>query len=512
MLWNKHRYKILHPFLFAAFPLLFLLVYNFDQIYLSQIFFPLIFIECLTALLFFVLNIILKNEYKAAIILSLGYILFFSYGHIFEILPDGLDISDRLLSSIFIYIFGIVVFFIVASYKDFKKITSFFYYTACVLLIFILFNTGFFIWQNSSYWFKPLHTGASFSQEMAFEDFSVKNESLPDVYYIVLDRYASNDTLKNYYNFDNSPFLNHLKDKGFYVAEESKANYMNTALSLASSLNMGYLDILAENVGSKARNKQPLYQMIQNNQVLNFFKKLGYRSIHLGSWWDPTRKNKNADENYNIFSAPEFIQMIYKSSMLKAFGTIDARREQWNRVLYQFDTLKKIALRKKPTFVFAHLIVPHQPFVFDEEGSFVSYSDEAATLIKESYIKQLQFINKKIIELLDVLLSDEKSQPIIILQSDEGPYPERFQANLEEFEWDYATSAELNEKMGILNALYLPELDTKILYKDISPVNTFRIIFSQYFGVRMGMLKDRMYANPYKEIYNFFEITERYNK
>ncbi|MDH7569954.1 MAG: hypothetical protein QHJ73_10250, partial [Armatimonadota bacterium] len=49
-------------------------------------------------------------------------------------------------------------------------------------------------------------------------------EAGPDIYYLVLDRYASDATLREFFGFDNRPFLNALRARGFYVAEASNAN------------------------------------------------------------------------------------------------------------------------------------------------------------------------------------------------------------------------------------------------------------------------------------------------
>jgi hypothetical protein len=64
------------------------------------------------------------------------------------------------------------------------------------------------------------------------------NRDLPDVYYIVLDGYGRADVLSSIFNYDNSEFIEFLKEKGFYVGERSHSNYIETYLSLTSSLNL----------------------------------------------------------------------------------------------------------------------------------------------------------------------------------------------------------------------------------------------------------------------------------
>ncbi|MBT4002001.1 MAG: hypothetical protein HOF10_01675 [Chloroflexi bacterium] len=65
--------------------------------------------------------------------------------------------------------------------------------------------------------------------------------SQPDVYYIILDGYSREDYLNEVLSYDNRPFLNELEGYGFYIANCSQANYSLTRYSLASSLNMEYV-------------------------------------------------------------------------------------------------------------------------------------------------------------------------------------------------------------------------------------------------------------------------------
>ena len=64
----------------------------------------------------------------------------------------------------------------------------------------------------------------------------------PDIYLIVLDAHGRADVLRDLYGYDESPFLDHLRDKGFYVADRSTSNYCFTELSMGATLNMRYMD------------------------------------------------------------------------------------------------------------------------------------------------------------------------------------------------------------------------------------------------------------------------------
>ena len=123
----------------------------------------------------------------------------------------------------------------------------------------------------------------------------VKPEVCPDIYYLVFDAYGRGDILQEFYDYDNSPFLNSLRKMGFYVASESRANYPMTALSTACTLNLEYLDEVVEGFDDGVRdsfNFRPLISRIKNNRVFQSLKTAGISNSLLmlpGSQWSISR-------------------------------------------------------------------------------------------------------------------------------------------------------------------------------------------------------------------------------
>ena len=74
-----------------------------------------------------------------------------------------------------------------------------------------------------------------------------------------------------------------------------------------------------------------------------------------------------------------------------------------------------------------------------------------------------------------------------------------------------ATAEEFEEKFGILSAYHLPGVDPEAagLYPDITPVNSFRVVFDTYFGADLGLLPDLVFAHvSQQDFYEFFDVTE----
>lgn len=139
--------------------------------------------------------------------------------------------------------------------------------------------------------------------------------------------------------------------------------------------------------------------------------------------------------------------------------------------------------------------------------------ERRAVPAKELYTNQLRWTNQRILDLVDRALDvPEGEEPVIILQADEGPYPPRFGRAPEAFDWlEDATPDEILQKYGILNAMHLPGVDAEAagVHDRMSPVNTFRVVFNEYFGSELPLLPDRVYLTPnYERMYDFTEYEQ----
>jgi hypothetical protein len=340
-------------------------------------------------------------------------------------------------------------------------------------------------------------------------------EDPPDIFYLVMDRYAGTPTLERQFGFDNAAFLGGLRDRGFVVPEHTVANYPKTAHSLAASLNMTYLEFLTEEGGSGSSDWGPVYGTLREHRVGRALQDAGYTYVHIGSKWEPTRRNPFADANETTNDLSEFSRVLYRSTVVEPLarrlglgGTaLDPRERERRRTLNQFDSVAAAAERPGPTFVFAHILLPHPPYLFDRDGRPLTLEEERSRSLRENYLGQLEFANRKLTELFDRLLAGP-DDPVIVLQADEGPHPVRYQADQERFPWPEATDEELEEKFSILNAYHLP--GEAGVPEGITPVNTFRLILSRYLGADLPLLPDQAYVfRDQRHLYDFVEVGAR---
>ncbi|MEX0626794.1 MAG: hypothetical protein WD402_09620 [Chloroflexota bacterium] len=346
-------------------------------------------------------------------------------------------------------------------------------------------------------------------------------QELPDVYWVILDRYGSGNVIDKYYDYDNSPFLDDLRARGFYVAEHATANYIVTALSMVSSRSMDYLDFASLRERATADHDWgPVYSDLSAPfQVEHYLGSAGYRFLYLGSTWGPTARHPSAEISYVYDQlASEFLDVLERSTILRAFeglgpeAPIDWRRNRWNQIRYEWARLNHASTLGGPKFVHAHFVLPHDPYIFHADGSFVAAEEENARTRNVNYADQVQFANSQVLDWLGSLLAVPASErPIVIIQADEGPRPARSIAE-GGLDWTKATRAELEEKFGILSAYYLPGKTPQEagLYDSITPVNQFRAIFHAYFGMDLPLLPDRNWTFVDKvHIYTQVDVTEK---
>jgi hypothetical protein len=337
----------------------------------------------------------------------------------------------------------------------------------------------------------------------------------PDIYFIVLDQYPRSDTLSNILDYDNKPFLDRLRQTGFHVVERSASNYPYTAMSICSTLNLNYLD----------------KTLLGSVNVFTFARERGYRTVYLppvfgtGTPLDNVVQDDaggagglrldvdtilTSSAHLSAFSHA-LLQMTPFEDLLEAFSTPYSIWELHRRhVLFTLDALKKLPRMgrtlKAPLLVYAHIMCPHPPIVFEAGGGRVPPSEHLPTTrpwIKDerftrNYRGQVAFISKQALEVVEAILSTSQRPPVIVLCSDHGS---EF-----EIDWDHPESSNLPERMANLDALYLPGDAARMLYPTMTNVNIFRVIFDYYFGTDFPLLPDHSYFSKGDTPYQFIRV------
>jgi len=512
---KSKKFIIIHPILIALFPVFLVYSQNIHLILIQGIIFPILIILGITIAIWVSIKFILKNTRKSALLTSLYVFLFFSYGIIFKILESNVTEEYFILIHVLLLIAytALVVFityYIIKTRRNFSYVTSTTNVVSIILLSLIFFNITAYNFENFS----------SFNDE-TYEPIIVGNNlgSLPDIYYIVLDEYAPLRTLNTVYDYDNSDFVKFLQERDFYIAKNSHSNYAETFLAMASTLNMKYVNYLSDTVGEESLDQRIPYQMISNNHVMKNLKSIGYEIYNFDSGWWGTRSLQIADVNLCSKNQNMDFHTLHALKQISIFRAFDMfikdpsskifHQERRDRIFCQFDDITKIKQEtEKPVFVFMHVMAPHDPYVFGRDGEEVDYkytfgptgiayldpSEE-----KTAYLNQLIYLTKTLRGVIENLQENSENQPIIIIQSDTGPSTKFGETVNEMHQVD---------RMSIFNAYYFPNGKYDLLSDDITPVNSFRIVFDSNFQTDYGLVEDRVFYSTYEKPYELIEMNE----
>ena len=494
-----------YPLLFAAFPVLALLGTNIHEVNPGVALRSLIIAIAGALVILLIARLVMGSWSKAALVATLLLLLFFSYGHLYSWLKGlggiGFQLArHRYLLPAFALAAGAGNLLIWKTKKSLNPTPA----LNVITLLMLVYPS----YQTISAVLTSELAGGREAEALAASENLVLTApaQLPDVYYIILDSHTRSDALLQDFGLDNSSFIQELHSLGFYVADCSRSNYTSTHGSLISSLNMAYVDTLQQEITSQGSKPEDVWLRIRHNQVRAQLEGIGYKTFAFDSGYEWSRF-KDADVYMSHTNAPYAMQMLqpFEAMLIQStalliwsdstyasmpdyvetpfHGVNFALEDFVNRQLFTLDQLPKLASVPGPKLVFAHLIVPHIPFLFEPDGSVVTdpgyYSGKLLEPIDHDYLvrgytNQVQFIDNRIIEVARQILENSSTPPIIVIQGDHG--------------------MENENHLVILNAYYLPGEGNQAMYASITPVNSFRVIFNTYFGGTYELLPDISYS------------------
>lgn len=522
--------KIFHPILVALFPILIVYSQNVGRVDVEELILPVILLVIFAISFYYGLKFVLKNPFKASIIVTLVLIFLFSYGHVYYLLNDvsidGFDIGrNRYLIPAFTIILGVSLFFIIKSNRIFDNATSIMNVISIVFLMVAISNIGFVAAENANCENcenqEIFYEGKDFTKFFEPHKFFIAdNQELPDVYYLILDEYARNDALLEYHDFDNSEFKIFLEGKGFHVADDSFTNYPMSIQAIPTVMNMNYINFLADEIGSDVRNFEPLigkdFGLYSNNMVIKNFKDMNYKIITFNTFSLTHYENKLSDkifcDRHISLLDNKMIDVLARTSIFGYYVERWAEAELRQVTLCAFDEFGNAGkVFDEPVFVWAHVMLPHPPWIFGPNGEEITPGKpllitdnpefrDAGWEPKLQYTQQVEFANKKTTEVIEKILENNQNS-IIIVQGDHG--------TAWDLNWKEPTRDDAWQRLRNFDAIYFPdEVKRDILSDDRTLVNTFRTVFNEYYGSEYEILENKLYWGWNEKPYNFKEMTD----
>ncbi len=422
---------------------------------------------------------------KAAIFACCMMTFHFFFGAVHDLLRD--QFPGRLIARhTFILPFSLLLFIILAIIIKKRKsgFTGTSYFINTLLLLLLLLDS---LWLTGTIAGQKKQPGVSTTETWIGCDTCKR----PDVYLVVADGYPGRTELTHVLKYDNSTFEDSLRRLGFYVADSTVSNYNFTTYSMASMLNMEYLQPIVGRYHDK-NDLAYCYSRIKKNKTVDFFRQNGY-AIYNYSIFDledlpspaiPTFLPRKSEP----ITAQTFLSRMEKELayhlattlkigfVLNFLKTNDLKN---NRKLMQATRETVLKQNGKPKFVYTHLVLPHRPYYFDSTGAPLPLD----TLTEEfgrdipAFLSYLKFCNRELISFVQYIRQHSQSPPIIIMMSDHG-----FR--------EFTDTAYNPYSFYTLNAIYRPDSNYSGLYNGMSNINQFSILFNTQFGQKLPLLKD----------------------
>jgi hypothetical protein len=528
---------LIHPFLIGIFPILFLYAHNISFIHIKEIIQPILVVIICTYILLLITKPFFKSRNKAGIISSIILLIFFSYQaiHLKLLYWFGEENAKQsVLISVFTILVIAIAYFLIKSRSAFARLTKAINFFS-ILLVLLPISEIIYL-HIKRYTLRP---SAAKNEPLVWKHRPL-TEQRPDIVYLVLDGYGRADILKKDYKVEIDGFTSFLKNEGFFIANASNSNYSRTIASLASSLNLDYIQNLPDYHPQKSNRE--LHKVVENSRLPQWLASENYNLFSFTSGIINHRMTGFATLVSPFKSSPPFTEVIVNLTPLKLlednallyreysyFKSILFKHpvqepslnyspglNYYEETLYILKHLPTFIGQDKPSFVFADIFIAHPPFVFSKNGSyqkpnplipnvvfdgnlFTDIHPEGKKAYIEGYRNQVEYLNQRLQEMI-IHLKQKMTRPtIIILQGDHGPGANYHQK-------DY-NKTNLKERFGIMNAIYVPNQSKVLFPKNLTPVNTFRIILNHYFKSNLELLPNRQFYSPIHEPANFVDVT-----
>jgi hypothetical protein len=428
---------------------------------------------CAEAVITMILWTFLKNIQKAALFTFALFLIYLFFG----VIQDLTNARYRFILPVTAVLLTAMLYYLRKTPPHFRR------------LVFYLNTLMFFFTVTGSIQLKlsSLHAAKKLANAYSGGYETCSNCEHPDIYLIILDEYSGEKSLETKMGFSNQQFISSLQQRNFRVLHSSSSNYNSTPFSIASLLEMNYLDLDMNR--KEAGNLSFAFYSIYHNRLTSFLKTEGYGIVNLSSF---------SLKQSGPLVSNEFIPGQMKLLMSHTFSgrlANDLRFDLITGRTQNKQLLKKIIYRQKvnndfilanilqppsasPVFILAHLMMPHSPFYFDSSGHEIPL--EKLTENKENetgYLQYLKYCNRTVLNLTDSILQHSSKPHVIILASDHG----------------YRRHNDPADSMTCFNnliAVCLPAGGTSVPNENMSNVNLGRWLLNSLFNQQLPLLKD----------------------
>lgn len=476
----------------AAFPCIFLYAQNVEEVSAASMV-PFLLVYSVTGLgMAGVLSIFFRNLSRAAFLSDLALLVIINFCLLAENVKEVMPfLWDRYLLLILGLILLGIFILLIKKKPDMR--------TACLL---VLIAFGSMILMNLIFALPDMIKGgkgplnSKDKPDRVQEEIKVEfGENRPNVYYFIFDEYGGYENLKYYYDYDNSPFLEALEDRGFSVARESRnTEAVETITIVPNLLNLNYVVALEDSKLEKQEfvEKTFISRMFRENgyqvQIVNHTDYLGTKDARVLTGEQTRRTISEILLKNSLFNKlprtrkllDDLFSLDYSSNYRRCLDdAMEAGLRSWETA------------QNEPTLTIGYLQCPHSPTMVGRHGEEMPFSQGWNWLDPSLYLNQLEFISDYILELVDTIQKNDP-EAVILLQSDHGNrYPiHMWQMKVLE---RYDPYEEEPYMKNILNCVYYQGESFPI--EGETGINTLRLVFRQVLDADLP---------PIEPVYTYF--------
>jgi hypothetical protein len=505
------------PFYLAFYPLFLVLtlyLHNITEVAFSVVIRPVLVLLLLTIIIFLIFTWITRDSQKSALLTFGSLLSLLYYGRCYQYLKDnpvfGLNLGRHSVLGVAWLV--VTIIFLVLVLRKKTKVNPNISLFLNIAMLFLLGSSVIAIFSSHTV-YSPTRSSSATKKEILQQKAWISQveqpltatsvQTLPDIYFIIPDMFGRADIIEEETGLDSSTFVKTLENLGFYVPDCNRSNYASTQLSITSELNLQYLDQIQNGLTDRGSLVEPMNDSLLRQSL----ESLGYTTVVFENGFGlpeitDAELTLAPEKGFLLFRPfSPFENLIVGNSFLRVFydvklGFLSRLYDRlffpyWEHVetqKYILDKLPDLQEIQGPKFIFAHIMMPHPPYLIRADGTVETdsrYYREALgqPVSKELYIEgyqmQVEYLENRLPEIVSKIIEQSEVPPIIIIQGDHGI---RYTNRLDSFA-----------------AYYVPDSVREDLYPDISSVNTWRVVLNGLFGTNYPLLEDVSFYSEYPD-------------
>jgi len=451
----------------------------------TDLIFQILIFTIVTLLLYFIAKKISKKNVRFILLLFYTLIVYTFFGNIKLNLAKSVPFLAHypslliLLGALFV-----ILYFLFRNQKIRKFVFS---YSNMLVLVLLVFQLGQFIYAKASQSDPIINP----TPTKAFSD-------KPNLYFVLFDGYPGFEALDSLFTYDNTQHKIALEQRGYHVIDSIRSNYNYTLAAMSSLFNINYVDReqsmpvsdfsfmykarKAINYSTIAQAFQEENYKINNLSIFPFANQKGVAD-YIGYLTPLQIANKYFFHNY-------LLNDLAKNDKYKYLPIVSLYEKPLDRYYYQNKRIFTDCIASinpsEPTFTYAHLLLPHEPYLTDSAGNL--WKDLSAIPEQEAFLQYTKYASKLMLDLADAIEQKDSNAAVLFL-SDHG----------------YRGLTGEDKKYSYHNFLALKTPDNK--YDQIenvkSNIHVFPYLLNNYYGQDIEYKKDSTFYIFYTK--NVFE-------